>query len=567
MNLQKTSAPPLWVMLVGALVIVGGAIMMIYGGWIVGATWDERTHVIMLQTFFSQGWNVTPDALLPDGTPDPAFIWGVYVYGPVAEIFAHVTSAALGLELLGDPIYTAASTSGRHVGIALMGLIGVASVAVIARLITSSWRYGVLAAAVLASTPLWVGHSMFNIKDLPVASGYTLGTVGIVAVAHANFRTSRLIRWGGMAALVLGAVLASGTREAMGAPLAAAAVGVPLALYLLRLRDRETAPGVNLRDAAIRMAWAVGSLVVAYLVLVAIYPKAYANPINLAWQALVVSARFPFDEPVLTAGVWMDQPPPWTYLPLWFGAQLPLLVTVFAVVGLGVWLVLVIRRLLGSKTGGSSFVLAMTFAVVLQFAMMPLLGIILRSNMYDAQRQFLFSVSALAVLATLGIRYLSKLIAERSRNGWVRNGFWAVVAVGIVVPTVGQAFLMPYNYIYFNPVASAFGINDRWQTDYWRASSNELMRRLPEGGPEYCAFESGRKQELSPCSIEQMFEPYVPERGQLAKDGVLPPDGYWLVRENKSGTRTPDNCNSHDEITRPLWGEQVVIGQIFACAP
>lgn len=567
MNYSKASAPPLWVMLIAALAILGGAIMMIYGGWIVGATWDERTHVIMLQTFFSQGWNVTPDALLPDGTPDPAFIWGVYVYGPVAEIVAHVTSAALGLETFGDPIYTAASTSGRHVGIALMGLIGVASVAVIARLITNSWKYGVLSAAVLASTPLWVGHSMFNIKDLPVASGYTLGTVGIVAVAHADFRTSRLIRWGGMTALVLGAVLASGTREAMGAPLAAAAVGVPLALYLLRLRDRETAPGANLRDAAIRMTWAVGSLVVAYLVLVAIYPKAYANPINLAWQALVVSARFPFDEPVLTAGVWMDQPPPWTYLPLWFGAQLPLLVIVFAFVGLGVWLVLVIRRLLSTTSHSSSFALAMTFAVVLQFAMMPLLGIILRSNMYDAQRQFLFSVSALAVLATLGIRYLSKVIAERSHSAWLRNGFWAVVAVGIVVPTVGQAFLMPYNYIYFNPVASAFGVNDRWQTDYWRASSNELMRRLPAAGPEYCAFESGRKQELSPCSIEQMFEPYVPERGQLAKDGELPPDGYWLVLENKSGTGTPDNCNLHDEITRPLWGEQVVIGQIFACAP
>jgi len=365
----------------------------------------------------------------------------------------------------------------------------------------------------------------------------------------------------------MGAVIASGTREAMGAPLAAAAVGVPVALFLLRLRSTDLSARTNAWDSVHRALWALGGLVAGYLALVLIYPKAYADPINLAWQALVVSARFPFDESVLTAGLFLDQPPPWTYLPLWFGAQLPLLVTVFALAAIVWWVVQVVRSFLAPQSLRLSGELAMLFAVVLQFAMMPVLGVVLRSNMYDAQRQFLFSVPALAVLSVWGIRQVARKVSKRSSGVWPSRLLWGIVAVGLFVPTVGQALLMPYNYTYFNPVASIFGINDRWATDYWRASSNELMRRTPAQGPEYCAYESGRKKELSPCSSEPMFQPYVGERGTQAKEGQLPPGGYWLIRENKIGTQTPLGCEPFDAITRPMWGEQMVIGQIFRCAP
>jgi len=566
-SVGATGAPPRILIWISGLVTVAGLVMMFVGAWNVGATWDERTHVIMLQTFLEQGWNVTPDALLPDGTIDPNFIWGVYVYGPVGELVAHASSALLGLESWGEPIYTAASTSGRHVGIALMGLLGVVATALIVQLILNSWKYALLGAALLASIPLWIGHSMFNIKDLPVATGYTIGTLGLVALVHPRSRVRRRIRWGGASALALGAVLASGTREAMGAPLAAAAVGVPLALFILRIRSTEGDAATNARDALSRSLWSVGALVVGYLGLVAIYPKAFADPINLAWQALVVSARFPFDEPVLTAGMWLDQPPPWSYLPLWFGAQLPLLISAFALVAVIGWVMLVVRSFRPTQTWLAAGETAMIFAVLLQAFMMPVLGVLLRSNMYDAQRQFLFSVPALAVLAALGIRQAVAWIRSKDASEWGTRMLWLIVGVGLVVPTIGQAFLMPYNYTYFNPVAAMGGINDRWATDYWRASSNELMRRTPSEGPEYCAFESGRKGELSPCSVEQMFEPYVAQRGRDARDGTLDEGGYWLIRENKSGTQEPADCELFDSVTRPLWGEEMVIGQIFRCSP
>lgn len=538
---------------------------MLAGAWVVGATWDEKTHVLMLDTFLKQGWNVTPDALLANGTPDPAYIWGVYVYGPVGELVSHATTAALGLEPWGEPAYTAAAYAGRHIGVALMALAGAAAAAAIVRLITRSWGFGLLGAAILLVTPLWTGHGMFNIKDTPVAAGYTIGTLGVVALVSPGFRRSRWATWGGVAALVVGAVLASGTREAMGVPLAAAAVVAPLVLLVLNLRDRGTPWSVPVRDALLRLAFGVGSLILAYLALVAIYPKAYANPFTLAWQALVVSARFPFDEQVLTAGVWMNQPPPWTYLPLWFLAQLPLLVIAGSLFAGVWWGVAVIRRLAVNRGVDGPPVLAMTFAVGLQLVMLPLVGIVLRSNMYNGSRQFLFVVPAAAILTAVAIWIVVRWLQSRGVARWAVTAAWVVVMIGVLAPLVAQARLFPYNYTFFNVVAAAGGVDERWPTDYWRASSRELMRILPAAGPESCAYEQGRRQEPSPCSVEPMFVPYLPERGIDAGDESLAAGEYWLVRENQGRTATPESCRLVDEITRPLWWQSVTIGQVFAC--
>ncbi len=46
-------------------------------------------------------------------------------------------------------------------------------------------------------------------------------------------------------------------------------------------------------------------------------------------------------------------------------------------------------------------------------------------------------------------------------------------------PLLGEIRLFPYNYVYYNAAAVVRGVDGVWPTDYWRASSNEMMRRLP----------------------------------------------------------------------------------------
>jgi hypothetical protein len=127
----------------------------------------------------------------------------------------------------------------------------------------------------------------------------------------------------------------------------------------------------------------VGLLVVNYLMIEMIYPKAFANPFELAWQALVASARVAFNPFVLTSGAWMDQRSPWTYLSLWFGRQLPLVALVRGVGFVVFRLWWVARGLGGHFTVLSGPALAVVGSVVLKAVLLPGLAIVGRSKMYN----------------------------------------------------------------------------------------------------------------------------------------------------------------------------------------
>ena len=60
------------------------------------------------------------------------------------------------------------------------GLLGVFAVGAIGRRLLGSWAWGLVAAATLMAIPMWPGLSMFDIKDVPAATGYTLVTWALV---------------------------------------------------------------------------------------------------------------------------------------------------------------------------------------------------------------------------------------------------------------------------------------------------------------------------------------------------------------------------------------------------
>lgn len=563
---QTASAPArAWVpwVIVGlsGVIVAAAAVMMVLGASAVGATWDERIHAVMLDTYFTTGWYASPDWLV-DGGLDP-FLgkWPYFVYAPVASLIGHGAAVLAGAEPWGGFSDSSAAFTARHLGSALIDLLGILGAALIVRVIKRSWRWALVSAAVVASTPMWVGHGMFNIKDLPVGAGYTLATLGFVAICRRDYADSwrlRLTAWGGVA---VGTVLAVGTRPASGLPIALAGLGLTFTcLALLWWSRRRLAPVMG--GLGKRAIDAAGSLVLAYVLLVVIYPNGFINPFRLVKESLLISGRFPVNDPELTNGVLLQQPPPWTYLPTWFGAQLTLLTIVFSLIFAVVWAVVVVRLLRTRPVDADMLESAvLPVPVFLQALLLPLLAILVHSTMYDAVRQFLFVVPAVAVLAVLGIRsVVTRLSARRPAVIAV----WTLVAVGLVLPVVDQARLFPYNYAYFNEVTTLRPVNGNWATDYWRASSQELATLVPPEGVTSCIFIDA-KHPLRDCAKDSSFAPFWSGRGTEAIPGTLADGEYWLVRENGGDLTMPPGCVLHDELTRPLRGQELVIGQVMRC--
>ena len=461
---------------------------------------------------------------------------------------------------------TASAYAGRHVASGLMALVGVGAVVMIIRLTVRSWPWALFAGAVLGSLPLWVGHGMFNIKDTPVASGYTLATAGIVALATLSNAPSRRTRLGiAWVAIIAGTVLAAGTRAASGVAIAAGVVALVIAMLVAPRPAEADAAWSRWRPSMRVLLHGTGAMVASYVILLLIYPNVYRNPVLLAYEALYVSAKFPFPETVMTNGEWMTQPVSWSYLPLWFGAQMPLLVLAGSLVFVAWWVMKAVVSYRGRQSAVAGALVLASVPVLVQAFALPLGAALAQSNIYNGTRQFMFVVPALAVLATYGVIVVARAVGPDAKRRVLRSAMWSAVALGVVAPLVAQLFLFPYSYAYYNLPTSIAGVDGRWPTDYWRQSARELTQRLPLEGVESCAYEQYRKDELFSCLQESPFRPYVGERGEQA--AVVPddPTKYWYLRENQGWVDLPAGCEPFDAITRPLYFSTITIAQIARC--
>lgn len=545
-----------------ALITLIGVVISLVGAVTVGTTWDERVQVYMLQRFFDEGWHTGADII--NGFPDPAFFFGTYVYGPVGELLPHFVNALLGREgLWGALSDSAEAYAGRHLGVALWGLVGLAAAGSAVGLITRSWRWGLLGSAALASIPLWTGHAMFNIKDNPTAAGYMLVTLGLVALTDSRYFLDRSIRATGLAAVALGLVVVIGTRTALTLPMI---LTLPLVMAVFWMVTWRQGSGER-RASRIgrRFVEGIAAYVAAYLVLVLIYPKAFLNPVEVGIKSLIDSALYPVNEAQLVNGEWMVQPVGWLYQPLWFGAQLPLLILVGLLAYLTWWVVRAAQAVArpASVTMCSSWVVQ-SAPVILQLAMVPVAAIVGQSTLYNGTRQMLFVPPAAAVLAVLALHRLVSWKRVESRRP-LAIGVWGAIGIGLVAPVVAQVQLFPYGYTYVNAVAALKPVDGNWPTDYWRASGRELLRALPQGGRDSCGFEQLQKGVFFPCTEQPMFIPYLNERGADANPYVLAPHEYWFIRENNGVLDMPPGCRLFTTVTRPLFWQTVTIGQIAIC--
>lgn len=514
--------PPRALLVVAGLVLAGSLVMVFAGGWRTGVSWDETYHVLRMRNYVGDsGWYLLDGDLLGDA-PGP---WEdqQYVYAPVTMVLLQAWSALWGVDPAGAVSTTAHAFAVRHLGVGLVSLVGLAGVAALARLALRHWAWGLVAAAALAAMPAWTGHAMFNVKDVPVAAGYTLATLGFGVLATAGRR--RLLV-AGAATAAAGIVLAAGTRPGIWPGLAlAAAAGV----LLMARSDRRA-----------RLLATAAAIVVAAVVLVLVYPAPFGSPFDALTGSVLESSKY--------GGSGVSR----GYLPAYLVAEVPTLLLLLG--GLGA--VVAVRRVREQP------VLAL---VLLQAFALPLLAIARGSNLYNGLRQLLFAYPALAVLATIGIA----VVAARPR-------LWLVGAAALVVPVVVQVQLFPYNYAYASVPAAALApsVGERWPeyqmpTDYWRTSVRELAPEVPEGGFVLCqpnlvdgVFMRWSNDGRDNCATD-VVGPLAPYDAERSGDWDAPITEFLAV--TSGGDRIGENCTRIADVTRPMWWRTMTMSHVARC--
>ncbi len=535
--------PPRWFVWSCAAAVVAATAVTLAGTVRIGVTVDETFHVVRLRNYLDQGWYLLDDDLGPTGPG--TWVSDSYVYAPVAALFLHLLNVVVGNEAWSEVSASADAYVVRHLGVAFLALCTLGATAVMTRLVSASWRWAVVACAVLAALPMWSGHAMFNVKDVPVAAGYTSVTLACMLLATAT-RPARRRRAAAVLLLTCGVVLAVGTRPAIW-PGLAAAVGL-LGLVTLLRRDRSV-HWWRLTDAAL-------GTIAGLVLLMAVYPSVFLHPLRWALGATSESAGY--------HGARF-----WGYIPLYIMCTVPVVLLLFGLVGC---FVRFRGRVARRREGWTARDLLMGL-VLAQALLLPVLLMIRVPSLNGGLRHLLFAAPAVAVLVAAGIAQVLGDAPGRRGRGLVAG----VAAAGLAVPVAAQVQLFPLGYSYANPLSDAADLG--LAADFWQASFREYADDVPSGAFVVCGAkldEDARPWRQMPnggqswldvgrdCGTSgalSVLQPFLPADRDPAGPDVAAEFVALVVYDDPS----PEGCEEIGRVTRLRFVTEVVASRALLC--
>ncbi len=479
-------------------------------------TWDRAAYVlfvalavIILLTFRDYGvaWD-EPEAqeygqfileyFRTDGARPRALTFNnMYYYGGLFE----ATAVWLGELLPFDPFDT------RHLLNAAVGLLGIVGAWKLGRTLGGP-KAGLLAAAFLAAVPSYYGHMFLNSKDIPFAAATVWALYYTVLLLRALPRPSLALTL----RLGLAIGLALGTR--VGAVLLVVNLFAALAGWLALQAWQGGSPRDLARSAGTTVLRLLPAGVLAYVLMIALWPWAQIDPLFRPLQAIDYFAHFPYDIPLLVDGqLYRSSQPPWYYLPVFLGVKLPEFLVGLALLALaaGAWQLLHCvgtgRCRSPSARAGLLEWWTLAFAALFPIAYAILSG----STLYDEMRHFLFVVPVIAVFAGFWAARLLERIA-----GWrplVRDALATLAIVYAAVHLYLMAALHPNQYVYYNALAGGVaGAQGKFDLDYWDNSLGELGEQLVS----YAVGLYGERATTMPlrlrvCGHAPSLRPFVPD--------------------------------------------------------
>jgi hypothetical protein len=205
--------------------------------------------------------------------------------------------------------------------------------------------------------------------------------------------------------------------------------------------------------------------------------------------------------------------------------------------------------------------------VASQLLALPAGAALMRSNVYDGIRQFLFILPMIAVIATIGIATAMTLLGRLPRGSRLLSAaVWVLVAVGLLVPLADQLRLFPYGYAYVNEVAARQPVDGRLATDYWRTSMRELIPLVSAEGETSCTFDP-LILGLVPidCAQQGQLAPFWDTRGSESIGVSVPPGKYLFLESNRGRVDPGPGCTVLDRVTRTLHGQEVTMSYVALC--
>lgn len=321
--------------------------------------------------------------------------------------------------------------------------------------------------ALLNTTPIWLGMSHVNFKDMPLAAGLTLVSAGLMILLNEKKIKFSLAPH---VIIALGVFTSVGSRPGS-IPLVLILIFIGFLAQLILARFEQKRPGF----VFLSMTSTLIGLFLAVISLKIINPIARIDLSKWLIDSTRLASEFPHDMPQRIAGKdFSSLDLPWWYMPAWFLAQMPILFSIFFFISA---IIFVIRPKKLNLNHNIALVTKVS-PVLAQGILLPVAIILSGSIIYDAVRHFLFAWPTFVVLVLLGLKYI---FAQIEIKFIMKSTFLSIVILAIItINLFASVRWFPYSYAFINPIAGYSAEKRNWDLDYWGVSAREGIDRLIE---------------------------------------------------------------------------------------
>lgn len=346
----------------------------------------------------------------------------------------------------------------RHLMSSISGWLAIVVTALFAAYLSG---YGAAITVLLLFTlsPVFLGHSQNNLKDIPFALAYIASIYYSLKIVYTEGKVDRK----SIILLILSIGFAIGIRP--GGILVLFYLG--FFMFIKVAMDWMKAKALDLKLIKKYLVLFGIISISGYLLGLALWPYALQNPLLHPWKSYQVMTSFPTTVRQIFEGHfdWSDYHP-WYYLPKYMLITIPLIT--FA--GIAAF-ILLFKKSFSDHQKIQLLLLVFTILFPIVFVLIK------ESNLYGSWRHFLFVYPGLILLSGLGIQ----AFFIRFKGRLTRVGALILLLALSLHPLKFMAFNHPYYYLYYNELTSGLkGAYARYETDYYYHSMREGAQWLQQ---------------------------------------------------------------------------------------
>ena len=381
--------------------------------------------------------------------------------------------------------------------------------------------------------PYLLGHSFFNIKDIPFLSIWLICTYYIILLFKFFIHKRKILN----SHLIILSIL---TAYLLSIRISGILIFIQYLIFFLLSVNISNFGFLNFLKKFYKKIICFFSITFALFYL--LHPGYWQNPL-IVFEAINYMSNHVQTVCTVTLGNCMSaQNFPSTYLPLWLLFKLPIIV----LFGLMI-LPFTEKKIFLNKEN-----ILIVGSLLLSITTIIILLILFNVNLYDELRQVMFIVPLIFIISLSSIYFFSKKLS------------FCLILIYICFFTFQNIKIYPYNYVWLNNLTIITKVNKIFELDYWGVSSKELAKyfnsmNIDKGN---CII-SNRNNGIAPFmkNKETCFLPF----SDLHSNNQRP--FYVAFMERSLGKGTPNNCkNIYNETIKINFSkEDIILAKVFRC--